>query len=132
MGVLFDVYIFLAWFGSWSTASGFGAFVICLMWTGLMIFSVAASYAGGWLSIIMTFLSLGTKLLLAPAIAFGCWLAYFFGLGDWATNLWPSFFPKGGYFFSEASASGIEWLIFIVWAVLRGLSARFMAKLATK
>lgn len=137
MGIFFDIYVFIAWFGSWSSSSGFGAFVMFFAWTGLLAFSVAASYCGGKISTFLTVLkvlascfTLGLAFFAVPIIAVVCWILYFCGLGDWLNSAMPSMFPAGGYFFSEASASWIEWLLFGAWVVLRASSAKFMIKLS--
>lgn len=129
MGVLLDVYIFIAWLGSWSTTSGFGAFLIFIMWSLIIIFSVVSSFIGGSLSIFFSLISILTgKWILTPLIGILSWTFYFFGLGDWLTKLWPMAFPKCGYLFSEESATMVEWMIFSLWSILRGSSLWFMIK----
>ena len=129
MSVLLDVYVFIAWCGAWSTWSGAGAFFISILWTALLIFSVVASYVGGWLSIIMTILSAGSNLFLAPGIAIVAWFLYFWGgLGEWLSSSMPSIFPEKGYLFSEVKASLVELIILAAWAFMRFMSFKFMSK----
>ena len=132
MAVLFDVYVFISWFGSWSTSSGFGAFLIFVLWTSVLVFSVVSSYIGGWFSIVMTIASMGSNLLLAPAIALGAWVLYFVGLGDWLSQWLPRFFPAGGYLFSKASPSSLEIIVFVIWIGLRVASFQFIKKLKNR
>lgn len=129
MSVLLDVYIFIAWCGAWSAWSGGGAFLISILWTALLIFSVVASYVGGWLSIIMTILSAGSNLFLAPGIAIVAWFLYFWGgLGEWLSSSMPLIFPEKGYLFSEVKASLVELIILFVWVFFRVLSFKFISK----
>ncbi len=128
MSVLLDVYVFIAWCGAWSTWSGAGAFFISILWTVILIFSVVASYIGGWLSIILTILSAGSNLFLAPGVALVAWALYFYGLGGWLSSSFPSFFPEQGYFFSDIKASPIELIIFAAWAIMRFMSFKFISK----
>lgn len=131
MGVLLDVYIFVAWLGGWSTHSGFGAFLICLLLIGLLVFAVASSYAGGKLSLIMTFLAVfsgGLSLFMAPIVACGSFVAYLLGGGDKLAAWFPSVFPPGGYLFSQVDAGIWSWMVLVAWGYLRLSSLLFMCE----
>ena len=135
MGVLLDVYIFVAWFGGWSTHFGFGAFLICLLFAGLLTFAVASSYIGGKISLFMTVINClaavfsgGMSLFMAPIVACGSFVVYLLGGGDTLAKWFPSVFPPGGYLFSEATAGVWAGIVFLLWGYLRLSSMLFMCE----
>lgn len=123
MFILFDVYIFIAWIGAWSTYSGFHALVIAAVWTLFMILAIIGSLFGGAISFLLT---ISGKWKTPVVIALMSWILYFCGLGDWLTGKWPNVFPQGGYMFTEASAAWFEHVILWCWVLFRLTPLRFL------
>ncbi len=103
-------YVFLAWFGTWSTMSGIGAFFFFLLFTAMMIEATVTAYIPkgimSLISLISNLLTFGIGLFLPVIAGLVLYFGYFFGLGDIFTEMLPSIFPAGGYLFSDA---GLSW-----------------------
>lgn len=110
--LIIDIVMFVSWFGAWSTHSGFGAFIIALLWVAIMGAAVADAWFGACSNVI-NLISGGVlaSIIVGPIVI----ILYFCGLGDWTSAAMPGLCPKGGYWFSEASATWIQHILFWIW-----------------
>ena len=138
------IYVFISATGAWSTHSGMGAFcfliffVMALTWGGVLAFmapsllshliglsvrSIAGKEAGKNALNIADAVDLVVNgvAFIVPTIfvAIGAFLLYMIGLEDWLSSMFPTFFPQGGYLFTDAKAGVFD---FVCWAYLGWLN----------
>ena len=140
--LILHIYVFLAWTGSWSSHSGFGAFFFCCLWLttlGLGLFSafIAPSFLTVIISLIVracfgknagrTALNIvdiidvavnGVTFMIPILAVAGIALFSYFGSGwEELHGFFPSLFPAGGYFFSDAPVPFYAYVVigYLAW-----------------